>query len=290
MESSPSEIDQDSTSTISLPDNTTASSSDTPAKFTSSLKFDFSNASEIAALEAKIKKNSYIKEDIVTTDDAIIFEELRESKRLIPEKMYPNLYRWAKEMERMRRNWRVSKRKEKGRTFVEFINKEEEKLRKQKKLDEEIELIQGLKITDNIYSNHSSQSQTNTFSKTASKIPLKIPDFSPKNKKKLREFSLEIGIRFNESDYKNWVEISSNLSIMSQAYLPRGTEIRTVKDEKSEEIFVVISTFSHKEKYDITYIERDIKRNVPSVKSVEIICVKEVNDEEKKDNNNNNSQ
>ena len=60
--------------------------------------------------------------------------------------------------------------------------------------------------------------------------------------------------------------------------MPRGTEIKPVKDKNTGELFAIIYSWTHKENYDISYIEQDIKRNINSVESVNIIDIKEIKD------------
>ena len=60
--------------------------------------------------------------------------------------------------------------------------------------------------------------------------------------------------------------------------MTRGTEIKPVKDKKTGELFAIIHSWTHKENYDISYIEQDIKRNIFSVESLNIIDIKEIND------------
>lgn len=252
-------------------DNTTASSSisqeDLTKQYYTPYKFDFEEETDLINLENQIKQNKYIKDEILSVDDALIFEKLRESKRIIIEKKYPNIFRWANELERMKRNWRISKRKNKGSSFVEYIKNAEDTVRKEKKIDEEKNLISGLamdteKITTEVKSHKRNTSNSN----------------SPKSIKKLKEYKIEIGIKFNQNMFKNWSEISSNLSIICQVYLPRGTEIKPIKDKNTGEIFAIINSRTHKEKYDISYLEQDIKRNINSVESVNLIDVQEVVD------------
>ena len=85
--------------------------------------------------------------------------------------------------------------------------------------------------------------------------------------------------------YKNWSEIASNLSIICQVYLPRGTEIKPIKDKNSGELFAIIHSWTHKENYDISYIEQDIKRNIVEVESINIIEIKEVKEIKETENN-----
>ena len=265
-------------------DNTTASSSlshgDATKTYYTPYKFNFEEETDLINLENQIKQNRCIKDEILSVDDVLIFEQLRESKCIILEKKYPNIYRWANELERMKRNWRISKRKDKGSTFAEFIKNKEDLIRKEKK-NEEKNLISGLSIdadkSNNINNSPSSNCKHNS----------KINSTPPKSIKKLKEYSIEIGVKFKPNIYKNWSEISSNLSIICQVYLPRGTEIKPVKDKNTGELFAVIYSWTHKENYDISYIEQDIKRNIISVESVSIIDIKEIKDNKEGDNKNN---
>ena len=261
---------------LSNQDNTTASSSlsqgDITKTYYTPYKFNFEEETDLINLENQIKQNRCIKDEILSVDDVLIFEQLRDSKCIILEKKYPNIYRWANELERMKRNWRISKRKNKGSTFAEFIKNKEDLIRNEKKIDEEKKLISGLSInsekSNNINNSPSSNCKHNT----------KINSTSPKSIKKLKEYTIEIGVKFKPNIYKNWSEISSNLSIICQVYLPRGTEIRPVKDKNTGELFAIIYSWTHKENYDISYIEQDIKRNILSVESVNIIDIKEIKD------------
>jgi len=264
-------------------DNTTASSSlsqgDTTKTYYTPYKFNFEEETDLINLENQIKQNRCLKDEILSVDDVLIFEQLRNSKCVILEKKYPNIFRWANELERMKRNWRISKRKNKGSTFAEFIKNKEDLIRKEQKNSEEQKLISGLSVnadkSNNINNSPSSNCKHNS----------KINTTPPKSIKKLKEYSIEIGVKFKPNIYKNWSEISSNLSIICQVYLPRGTEIKPVKDKNTRELFAIIYSWTHKENYDISYIEQDIKRNINSVESVNIIDIKEIKENKDGDKN-----
>ena len=264
-------------------DNTTASSSlsqgDSTKTYYTPYKFNFEDETDLINLENQIKQNKCLKDEILSVDDVLIFEQLRDSKCVILEKKYPNIYRWANELERMKRNWRISKRKNKGATFAEFIKNKEDLIRNEQK-NEEKNLISGLSINadklNNIHNSPSSNCKHNS----------KINTTPPKSIKKLKEYSIGIGVKFKPNIYKNWSEISSNLSIICQVYLPRGTEIKPIKDKNTGELFAIISSWTHKENYDISYIEQDIKRNIISVESVNIIDIKEIKENKNDDNKN----
>jgi len=261
-------------------DNTTASSSisqgDTTKTYYTPYKFNFEEETDLINLENQIKQNRCIKDEILSVDDVLIFEQLRDSKCVILEKKYPNIYRWANELERMKRNWRISKRKSKGATFAEFIKNKEDLIRKEQKRDEEKDLISGLSMNSEKFNSPSTNYKYNS----------KINTTPPKSIKKLKEYTIEIGVKFKPNIYKNWSEISSNLSIICQVYLPRGTEIKPVKDKNTGELFAIIYSWTHKENYDISYIEQDIKRNINSVESVNIIDIKEIKENKGSDNKN----
>ena len=264
-------------------DNTTASSSlsqgDTTKTYYTPYKFNFEEETDLINLENQIKQNRCLKDEILSVDDVLIFEQLRNSKCVILEKKYPNIFRWANELERMKRNWRISKRKNKGSTFAEFIKNKEDLIRKEQKNSEEQKLISGLSVnadkSNNINNSPSSNCKHNS----------KINATPPKSIKKLKEYSIEIGVKFKPNIYKNWSEISSNLSIICQVYLPRGTEIKPVKDKNTGELFAIIYSWTHKENYDISYIEQDIKRNINAVESVNIIDIKEIKENKDGDKN-----
>ena len=265
---------------LNAQDNTTASSSisqgDTNKTYYTPYKFNFEEESDLINLENQIKQNQCIKDEILSVDDVLIFEQLRNSKCIILKNKYPNIYRWANELERMNRNWRISKRKNKGSSFAEFIKNKEDLIRKEKKIDEEKKLISGLSLNfDNV---------NNKTSSPNCKHNSKINSTPPKSIKKLKEYTIEIGVKFKPNIYKNWSEISSNLSIICQVYLPRGTEIKPIKDKNTGELFAIIHSWTHKENYDISYIEQDIKRNIIEVDSVNIIEIKEVKELEEKNN------
>ena len=264
-------------------DNTTASSSlsqgDTTKTYYTPYKFNFEEETDLINLENQIKQNRCLKDEILSVDDVLIFEQLRNTKCVILEKKYPNIFRWANELERMKRNWRISKRKNKGSTFAEFIKNKEDLIRKEQKNNEEQKLISGLSInadkSNNINNSPSSNCKHNS----------KINTTPPKSIKKLKEYSIEIGVKFKPNIYKNWSEISSNLSIICQVYLPRSTEIKPVKDKNTGELFAIIYSWTHKENYDISYIEQDIKRNINAVESVNIIDIKEIKENKDGDRN-----
>ena len=269
--------------TLNNQDNTTASSSlsqgDSTKAYYTPYKFNFEDETDLNNLENQIKQNKCLKDEILSVDDVLIFEQLRESKCIILEKKYPNIYRWANELERMKRNWRISKRKNKGSTFAEFIKNKEDLIRKEQKNNEEQNLISGLSINADKSNNIHNSSPQNC------KYNSKINTTPPKSIKKLKEYSIEIGVKFKPNIYKNWSEISSNLSIICQVYLPRGTEIKPVKDKNTGELFAIIYSWTHKENYDISYIEQDIKRNIVEVESINIIEIKVVKESKETENN-----
>ena len=215
-------------------------------EFSTIYKFNFNEPTDLLNLENQLTKNKYLKDEILSVDDIIIFEKLKESSVIINTNQYPNIFKWANELERMRRNWKLSKRKDKGSSFAEFIKLSEDKIRNEKKDNKE-----NVNISKEIPIEHN-----------------KI--------KKLKEYSVSINIRFDLEQENNWLNISNILNQICQIYLPRGSIVKPIKDEKTGEIFAVIETMSHKKDFDFSSIKRDIQNEIPTFKSIDIIEVKEI--------------
>ena len=248
-------------------DNTTSSTvsqSDSVSCFTTKYTYDFETEDGLVQLESQLKKNTYINDDILSVDDVLVFEALRQSKAIVVQKKHPTIYRWCSELEHLRRNWRLSKKKDKGSTFAEYIKNVEHKIRKEKNEKENEDLFLGM-------SGLAIEKKNDTTNKTDYKMKVK----------KLNEYKMDIGITFKNNSVKNWSEISSNLSIICQAFFPRDTEIKPIIDQKTGNIFAVISTRVHKDKYDLSYVEQDIKRNIECVENISIIEIKELKDNTK---------
>jgi len=218
-------------------------------EFNTIYKFNFDDSIDLLNLENQLKKNKYLKDEILSVDDIIIFEKLKESSITININQYPNIFKWANELERMRRNWKLSKRKDKGSSFAEYIKLSEDKIRNEKSDNK-----------DNININKEIQIEKN-------------------NIKKLKEYSVSINIRFDLEQKNNWLEISNILNQICQIYLPRGTIVKPIKDEKTGEIFAVIETMSHKKDFDLSSIKRDIQNEIPTFKSIDIIEIKEISNQ-----------
>ena len=101
-------------------------------EFNTIYKFNFDDSIDLLNLENQLKKNKYLKDEILSVDDIIIFEKLKESSITININQYPNIFKWANELERMRRNWKLSKRKDKGSSFAEYIKLSEDKIEMKK--------------------------------------------------------------------------------------------------------------------------------------------------------------
>ena len=128
-------------------DNTTSSTvsqSDSVSCFTTKYTYDFETEDGLVQLESQLKKNTYINDDILSVDDVLVFEALRQSKAIVVQKKHPTIYRWCSELEHLRRNWRLSKKKDKGSTFAEYIKNAEDKIRKEKNEKENEDLFLGM--------------------------------------------------------------------------------------------------------------------------------------------------
>lgn len=230
--------------------STTSSSVSDMIPTTPSILFDFEEESGLIEMEQLLRKNYYIKDDILSVDDVLLFDLLRLAKSMIIQKRYPNIFRWCKELECLKQNWRISKKKNKGNSFIEYIKQTEDRLREERTQIKENSQLNLLK----------EEFETKSESKNHNMY------------KKGKEYRMELAVYFRSGEGKHWNSIASNLSIICQAYLPRDTEIKPINDDNGE-IYGNIITRTHKDNYDLSYIEQDIRRNISAVEALKIISI-----------------
>ena len=90
---------------------------------------DKQSISDLNNLEKLLINKSYIKGNIISIEDIDTLENLELLNINITKNNYPNIFKWKKEIERMRLNWKISKKNPniKGKTFKQYIHKKESK-------------------------------------------------------------------------------------------------------------------------------------------------------------------
>ena len=231
-------------------------------------EISFNDPKVLQLMETQLQHHPFLKDDIISTIDVETFEDINGSGVYIDEDTYPKLSKWFKDIKRIRSNWFLSKNKSKGDTFFTYIKTAEMKIREQRQKDEELrKQFPHLNVNNNSHLHYSENIQ-----------------------KKMKEYSMDIGIKFVKNINKDWNSIAKQLNLICQIYLPNSTQIKPVSDDKTNEIIAIIQTHTHSKNFDISYLERDIKQTIPSVESIQIIEIKELLDNKRVDNINNNNQ
>ena len=84
---------------------------------------DKQSLSDLNNLEKLLTNKTYIKGNIISIVDIETLENLELLNINITKNNYPNVFKWKKEIERMRLNWKISKKPPniKGKTFKQYI-------------------------------------------------------------------------------------------------------------------------------------------------------------------------
>ena len=218
---------------------------------------DDSTLNNLKELEAKLKKTPFIKGIIISVDDVTAYDNFMLLNIKISKETYPNIMKWKTEIERMKLNWKISKKPNRGRTFLEYVQNMTLKLNQQnKEFDDKMKEI--TKMHNNILKHGTPEKEVTT-----------IHFFVKKD----NEFTIKILVKFLPDQKTLTVnEVASKLAIISHNHLPNKTNIEPSKNDKGE-ISAVISSTIDKKEYDIENLAQDLKRNIQGIYSVSILSI-----------------
>lgn len=224
---------------------------------------DKESIDKLNALESTLSKSLFITGEMITPSDITTLDDIETMYLDIPNSTYPKILKWMKEINRLKLNWKLSKRPDKGRTFNEYIQKSQKKINEQK-IKYEHELVNKNNASKDLLHKHYQEKE------------IAVIHFNPKTDS---GYEIMIKVKFlpikeGQQDY-TLTEISSKLAIVTHSYLKNKTEIQSNKNDKGEltaEITSIIST----EDYDIEPLAIDLKRNVNGVFNVEINSIKKI--------------
>ena len=134
---------------------------------------DKENLSDLNKLEKTLHNKTYIKGNIISIDDIEALDNLELLNINITKENYPNIFKWKKEIERMKLNWKISKKpaKIKGKTFKEYIEIQTNKVAiKNKEFNEQMKA--DMKFHENILKSEEKEKEIATihfFNKNKSK-------------------------------------------------------------------------------------------------------------------------
>ena len=105
-----------------------------------------------------------IKGNIISTDDIEALENLDLLNINITKTNYPNIFKWKKEIERMKLNWKISKKPSnvKGKTFKQYIQIQTNKVALQNKEFNE-QMKNDMKFHENILKSEKKEKEVATI-------------------------------------------------------------------------------------------------------------------------------
>ena len=229
---------------------------------------DKQSLSDLNNLEKLLTNKTYIKGNIISIEDIETLENLELLNINITKNNYPNVFKWKKEIERMRLNWKISKKPPnvKGKTFKQYIQIQTEKLMDQnKQFDEKIK--DNMKFHENLLKSEEKEKEIAT-----------IHFFTKKNDEK-EKFILKILIKFFPGINMTYKDLAPKILIICHNHLRNKTDIEEYSNEKegnkgnNQCINIVVTSLIESEDYNIENLSIELKRNINGINSISILSI-----------------
>ena len=216
--------------------------------------------SELETLNKKLERKDYINGLNISVVDVEALENLENLNILVDSKNYPNIFRWKNDIEKIRRNWKISKKPTnvKGRTFKQYIQIQLDKLNiSEQEHSKKLPLF--------------SKNTSDAINTKAQKNEEKTIHFFVKNPD---NFNLKILVKFLPNSTVIFEEISPKIAVISHKFFKNKTTIYKGKGVKEKDgIDAILETTIERENYDIKELYDELKRNLTDIYKVEIIGI-----------------
>jgi len=227
---------------------------------------DKQSLSDLNNLEKLLINKTYIKGNIISIEDIETLDNLELLNINITKNNYPHTFKWKKEIERMRLNWKISKKPPniKGKTFKQYIEIQTEKLVDQnKQFDEKIKT--NMKFHENLLKPEEKEKEITT-----------IHFFTKKNEG--QNYLIKILIKFFPGLNTTYKDLAPKILIICHNHLRNKTDIEEYKNDKEKEgnikgINIVLTSFIDTEDYNIEPLSMELKRNISGINSVSILSL-----------------
>jgi translation initiation factor 1 (eIF-1/SUI1) len=227
---------------------------------------DKQSLSDLNNLEKLLINKAYIKGNIISIEDIETLDNLELLNINITKNNYPHTFKWKKEIERMRLNWKISKKPPniKGKTFKQYIEIQTEKLVDQnKQFDEKIK--SNMKFHENLLKPEEKEKEITT-----------IHFFTKKNEG--QNYLIKILIKFIPGLNTTYKDLAPKILIICHNHLRNKTDIEEYKNDKEKEgnikgINIVLTSFIDTEDYNIEPLSMELKRNISGINSVSILSL-----------------
>ena len=234
---------------------------------------DKQSLTDLTNLEKILSHKTYIKGNIISTEDIDTFNNLELLNININQNNYKNIFKWKKEIERMKLNWKISKKPPniKGKSFKEYIEIQTNKLADKNKIFDE-QIKNNMKLHENILKPEENEKEVAT-----------IHFFTKKNDGQ-NMYILKILIKLTPGFNMTYKDIAPKILIICHNHLRNKTDIEEYRDPKEKEnnvksINIVLTSLIDSEDYNIENLAGELKRNIGGISSVSILSL------EKKENN-----
>ena len=233
---------------------------------------------DIKNLEKKLTYKDFLNGKIISISDVETYDNFILLNVNLSKEEYPNINKWKKEIERMKLNWKISKKpiQIKGRTFTEYVKLQYEKLEEQDK-NYSNKIKELTNISKNIINENSNKNKE-----------IATLHFF---KKKDEAYKIRILIKFIPGLNIKYQDIASKIMIISHNYFKNKTICEEGKGDLNNGISAILSSIIDKSEYDIENFANDIKRNIQGVLTLTILGIdkiEESNDKNKEKENEDN--
>ena len=223
---------------------------------------DKESLSDLNKLEKTLNNKSFIKGNIISIDDIETLDNLELLNINITKENYPNIFKWKKELERMKLNWKISKKptKIKGKTFKEYIEIQTNKVAlKNKEFNEQMK--NDMKFHENILKSEEKEKEITT-----------IHFFNKKND--TQNYILKILIKFFPDINLKYKDLAPKILIICHNHLINKTDIEEYNDGKDTKcINILVTSLVDNEEYNIEKLSMELKRNINGISSISILSL-----------------
>ena len=225
---------------------------------------------DIKNLEKKLTFKDFLNGKIISTSDVETYDNFILLNVNLSKEEFPNINKWKKEIERMKLNWKISKKpiQIKGRTFNEYVKFQYKKLEEQDK-NFSNKIKQLTNISKNIINDNSNKNKE-----------IATLHFF---KKKDEGYKIRILIKFLPGQNIKYQDIASKIMIISHNYFKYKTICEEGKGDINNGISAILSSIIDKNEYDIENFANDIKRNIQGILTLTILGIDKI--EESNDKN-----
>jgi len=223
---------------------------------------DKESLTDLNNLEKTLNNKTFIKGNIISIDDIEALDNLELLNINITKNNYPNIFKWKKEIERMKLNWKISKKPAsvKGKSFKQYIQIQTNKLAiKDKEYNEQMK--SDMKFHENILKSEEKEKEIAT-----------IHFFNKKNE--ANNYILKILIKFCPDINLKYKDLAPKILIICHNHLVNKTDIEEYNDGKDSKcINIVVTSLINSEEYNIEKLSQELKRNISGINSISILSL-----------------